>query len=224
MGETPASPAFATRWDLLLAWVLIGVDRASGVFSGSEPEPGRQAVCVWTSDAAITEALHVESWDVRQIKVRDLVAMLPAGIGLQVDPGLPSGLTLAAADVAGLRELVPPFPPGAATLHAWAGPDAAVRDALVAATAGRVRELHAFGYTVADSPVLGCLAHDASVDDADAVGAALEAALSATTDPRALGVPTVSIVRLDDVPPSVRHALGREHVLLRERPRRRWRR
>lgn len=224
MGESPDAQVFATRWDLLLAWVLIGVDRASGVFSGSEPEPGRQAVCVWTSEAAITEALHVESWDVRQIKVRDLVAMLPAGIGLQVDPGIPTGLTLAADDVAALRGLGAPFPPGAAALHAWAGPTGAVRDALVAAATGRVRELRAFGYTVGDSPVLGCLAHDAPAEDADAVGAALEDALSATTTPAALGVPTVNIVRLDDVPAALRDQLGDEHALLRERPRRRWRR
>jgi hypothetical protein len=222
VGESPEAPVFATRWDLLLAWVLIGVDRASGVFSGSEPEPGRQAVCVWTSEAAITEALHVESWDVRQIKVRDLVAMLPPGIGLQVDPGSPSGLTLGAADVAALQELVPPFPPGASALHAWSGPSDDVRDALVAATQGRVRRLVAFGYTVGDSPVLGCLAHDASGPDADSVGAALEDALTATTTPAALGVPTVNIVRLDDVPPALRDRLGDEHALVRERRRRRW--
>lgn len=221
MGETPA---FATRWDLLHAWVLIGVDRASGVFSGSEPEPGRQAVCVWASRDAITEALHVESWDPRRIRVRDLVAMLPAGIGLQVDPGLPSGITLTSAEVSALRELVPPFPPGEPALHAWAGPTGAVRDALVAAASGRVRALHAFGYTVGDSPVLGCLAHDTAPDEVEAVDAALESVLAAAVDADALGVARVDVVRLGDVPAPLRDVLRREHVLLPERPRRRWRR
>lgn len=118
--------------------------------------------------------------------------------------------------MAALKPLVAPFPQGPRALHAWpTAPAGDVRDALVAAVDGRARTLWAFGYTVADSPVLGCLAHDARAHDVDAVGSALEAALSATTDPQVLGVPTVNVVHLATVPPELRAALDDAHVLHR---------
>ncbi|AWB92865.1 hypothetical protein [Aeromicrobium chenweiae] len=215
-------PVFATRWDFLFAQVLIGVDRSTGVFSGSEPVPGRQLVCVWTSKARADDALHSESWDVRKISVRRLLAMLPAGIGVQVDPGDPSGMTASADYTAQVKRYLEPFPAGTTLRRtAWDGLDASVCNALATAGAGHVRTLYAFGYTVDDSPTLGCLAY---VAEDDTAGEVLEAALDASTSLAALGVPTVHLVALADVPEVLRAELDDADVV---RPARRptfWRR
>jgi hypothetical protein len=213
---------FATKWDFLFAQVLIGVDRTTGVFSGSEPVPGQQMVAVWTSSAIAEDALHVEAWELRPIAVRELLRLLPPSIGVVVDPERPSGMTATAAYVANLKRYLPAFPAGSEVrLAPWESMPDGVRAALVQAVDGRVQELRAFTYSVDDSPLLGCLAHVAlpGVDPAD-VTAATEAALSAATDAQALGLPRVEVVALDDVPDEVRSALGEGHVLHRRRRRR----
>ncbi|MRJ76824.1 hypothetical protein GEV29_09770 [Aeromicrobium sp. SMF47] len=214
---------FATRWDLLFAQVLIGVDRTTGVFSGSEPAPGRQLVCVWTSEARAGEALHLESWDLKKISVRSLLTVLPAGIGIHVDPAVPSGMTASADYVAQLKRYLVPFPDGADVRRApWDGLDASAREALADAADGHVSELYAFGFTVDDSPTLGCLAYVAAGGPAPAD--AVRTTLAASIDLDSLGVPTVIVVPLEEVPEALRATLGDADRVRREKRPRFWRR
>lgn len=209
---------FATRWDFLHATALIGVDRSTGVYSGNEPSPGQQMVCVWTTSEIAEEALHVESWELRPIAVRDLVAMLPPGIGVIVDPERPSGMTASAAYVSALRPLLDPFPADLPLLVGeWGELTGAVREAVVAAGDG-VGELHAFTYRVDDSPPLGCLAVVA--DEMDAAVAALRNAVGAPAD---VGVAAVHVVPLSAVPEEVGTAIGDAFQVLPARRRSRWR-
>lgn len=219
-------PVFPTKWDFLFATVLIGIDRTTGVFSGSEPAPGQQLVAVWTGAEIAEQALHVESWELRPILVRDLLALLPAGIGVQVDPERTSGMTASAAYVAGLKPFAMAFPAGAAVrVTTWDEiPVSALAAVLQTAGERGVRALHAFMYTVDDSPPIGCLAWQAEAPtDPSAVGRALETALLTAADLEALAVVTVRVVPLTDVPSEVRSAVG-EHDLLGRRRRRFWRR
>jgi hypothetical protein len=218
------SGVFATRWDFLFATVLIGVDRTTGVFSGSEPTPGQQMVAVWTGEDIATEALHVESWELRPIAVRDLLAIVPAGVGIVVDPERTSGMTASPAYIANLRQLLPPFPTGTAVqLAVWDGLPTPVLSAVTQALVGHddVSELHAFTYTVDDSPALGCLAYTGG--DGTAADS-IEAALSASADPSDLGVATVNVLDVAALPGEVRAALGDRFVVHRVRRPRRWRR
>jgi len=222
-------PLFATKWDFLFASVLIGIDRTTGVFSGSEPTPGQQMVAVWTSDDIATEALHVESWELRQITVRELLALVPQGVGVVVDPEHPSGMTASAAYVANLRPLLSPFPVGAAVrIAAWDELSAPVLGAVTQALAGHdlVSELHAFTYRIDDSPVLGCLAYvtTGSPDETTEMARGLDAALRASADLADLGVATVNVLDVDDLPDEIRAALGQRHVVHRRRRSRPWRR
>ncbi|MBD8608057.1 hypothetical protein IFT73_14460 [Aeromicrobium sp. CFBP 8757] len=219
--------AFATRWDFLFASVLIGVDRSTGVFSGSEPAPGQQMVAVWTSAEIAEEALHVESWELRPILVRDLLPLLPAGVGVQVDPERTSGMTASAAYVAGIRRFAEPFPVDAAVrVTTWDEiPDGALAAVAQAADEQGVRELHALMYTVDDSPPIGCLAWVADESaDPSAVGWALETALLTAAGPADLAVVTVRVLPLSSVPQEIRAAIGDRHVLRRRRRTRFWRR
>jgi hypothetical protein len=217
------SSTFATKWDLLFATVLIGVDRTTGVFSGSEPTPGQQMVAVWTSEEIATEALHVESWELRPIAVRDLLAVVPSGVGIVVDPERTSGMTASPAYVANLKQLLPPFPTGTAVqLGSWDALPAPVLSAVTQALVGHddVRELHAFTYTIDDSPALGCLAYAGS----DCAAGSIEAALSASADPSDLGVATVNVLDVTALPDEIRAVLGDRFVVHRARRARRWRR
>lgn len=210
---------FATRWDFLFATVLIGVDRTTGVYSGNEPTPGQQMVCVWTTTEIAEDSLHVESWELRPIAVRELVAMLPDGIGVVVDPERPGGMTASPAYVSALRQVLDPFPADQPLRVAeWEELTGSAREAVVAAAAD-VRELHAFTYRVDDSPPLGCLAVVA--DQLDVAVAALEDALGA---PAELGVATVRVVPLTAVPAEVLTAVGDAFRIVPPRRRSRWRR
>lgn len=218
------SSVFATRWDFLFATVLIGVDRTTGVFSGSEPTPGQQMVAVWTSEDIATESLHVESWELRPIAVRDLLAVVPSGVGIVVDPERTSGMTASPAYVANLKQLLPAFPVGTAVMiSTWeelAGPVlSAVKQALTAHE--DVTELHAFTYRIDDSPALGCLAYTGS--DGSVAGP-IEAAVSASADPSDLGVAAVNVLDVAALPDEIRAALGDGFVVHRARRARRWRR
>jgi hypothetical protein len=218
---------FATKWDFLYSTVLIGVDRTTGVFSGSEPAPGQQMVAVWTSTEIAEQALHVESWELRRIEIRDLLRVLPDGIGVAVDPEHASGMTASASYVAQLKRYVEAFPAGSQVrLDDWSAMPAGVREALVqAASTHDVSELFAFTYAVDDSPMLGCLAF-ATVPGADdsSVADALEAALVAAADQEALGLAAVNVLGLDDVPQEVGAVLGDAQVIHRRRRPGRWRR
>lgn len=210
---------FATRWDFLHATVLIGVDRSTGVYSGNEPSPGQQMVCVWTTTEIAEEALHVESWELRPIAVRDLVTMIPPGVGVIVDPETPSGMTASSAYVSALRPLLGAFPSDLPLLVGeWAELSGVAREAVISAAAG-VRELHAFTYRVDDSPPLGCLAVAAD-EPAEAV-AALEHAVGAPAD---VGVAAVHVVPLSAVPAEVATAIGDAFQIVPARRRSRWRR
>lgn len=220
-------PVFATKWDFLFAWVLIGVDRTTGVWSGTTSAGGDDLVAVWTDESFATEALHVEAWELRKIKVRDLLGMLPAGIGVVIDPERPTGLTCSPSYVANLKRYVSAFPPGESVVRVGAWDLAEqVRVAVlqVASDTAHLQELHAFAYSVDDSPLLGCLAYVAETGcDTVALTRALEAALEATTDIPALGFPTVNMLALSDVPEQVRQGLGDDHVIHRRRRRGFWR-
>lgn len=220
---------FPTKWDFLYASVLIGVDRSTGVFSGSEPVPGQPMVCVWTSDDAATDALHVESWDIKQIKVRVLLSLVPDGYGIVVDPERPSGMTATAAYVAQLKPFVAPFPEGAKIrVSRWSGFSTAVRRAVIGAVSDQdlVRELYAFSYTVDDGPLLGCLAYvlSGTPPEITTTTRALESALVNAADLETLGVSAVNIVGLDEVPDRVRARLSGTHLIHRRRRSRPWRR
>ncbi|MGJ9422851.1 hypothetical protein [Aeromicrobium sp. CF3.5] len=189
-----SGPVFATRWDFLLARVVIGVDRATGVFSGSETVPGRQMVCVWSQMDLATDALHVESWDLLPIAVRDLLPLLPGGVGVVVDPERPTGMTASASYVGQLKPYVAPFPAGSEVrLADWDLPEALL-DAL--------GDVHSFGYTVDDSPMMGCVVHTSGVPGP------VEAALSAWGEPAALGAAIVHVLEPGDLPEEVRAALA----------------
>ncbi|MET0930199.1 MAG: hypothetical protein ABWX74_11805 [Aeromicrobium sp.] len=227
------SGLFATKWDFLHASVLIGVDRSTGVFSGSEPAPGQQMVCVWSTDEIATDALHVESWDIRQIRIRDLLTMIPDGIGVVVDPERPSGMTASAAYVANVRRLIPPFPVGAAVrLQRWDALPVEVRTDFGRSVVDEVsdldvvRELYSFTYTVDDSPAIGCLAYIVRGSHEDTVAAtrALEAAVADKVDLATLGVATIHVLSLEDLPAEVRSAIGDSHRIHRRRRSRPWRR
>jgi hypothetical protein len=222
-----SGPVFATKWDFLFGRVLIGVDRTTGVFSGSEPAPGQQMVAVWTSAEVAEQALHVESWELRPILLRDLLTLLPAGVGVQVDPERPSGMTASAAYVAGLKPFAVAFPVGAALrVTTWDEiPEGAVAAVVQAGDQHGVRELHAFMYTVDDSPPIGCLAWVAEPSASD-VDRSLETALLTAADPASLGVVTVRVLGLPAVPDEVRAALADRYLLRGTRRRRAafWRR
>jgi hypothetical protein len=224
---------FATKWDFLHASVLIGIDRSTGVFSGSEPTPGQQMVCVWSSDEIATDALHVESWDIKQIKMRDLLTMIPDGVGIVVDPERASGMTASPAYVAQVRRFVPAFPVGAAIRIEPRDarprvPRKAILDVAIDAVSDVdvVRELHFFVYTVEDSPPVGCLAYvvTGSHEDVLAAAHALEAALADKDDVAALGIATIRVLSLDDVPAEVRSSTGDRYRIYRRRRSRVWRR
>ena len=216
-------PVFATKWDFFFATVLIGVDRTTGVFSGSEPTPGQQMVAVWTSEAIATEALHVESWELRQITIRELLRVLPDGIGVAVDPEHPSGMTASSSYIAQLKRYRTAFPAGTQVrLDGWGSMADGVRDELVRSASAdeRVLEVHAFTYAVDDSPLLGCLALVVAPDaDAGAVASTIDEALTAGAGSAGTGLPVVHVIALDEVPDEVRAALGDAHVLYRRRRR-----
>jgi hypothetical protein len=203
-------PVFATRWDFLFARVVIGVDRATGVFSGTELAPGRQMVCVWSQLDLATEALHVESWELRPIQVRDLLTILPSGVGVVVDPERPTGMTASASYVAQVKHLATPFPEGSEVrLVAWELPPQLRRD---------VSDAHVFGYTVDDSPLIGCVV--AAPGTAAAVQAELSDWRRSDGGDRAdLGVAIVHVLEPADLPDEVRGALAPAR-----RSPRRWRR
>ena len=220
------SAVFATRWDFLFASVLIGVDRTTGVFSGTEATAGQQMVAVWTSAEIAEQALHVESWELKPILVRDLLTLVPDGIGVQVDPETTTGMTASPAYVAGLKPFTAAFPVDVAVrVTTWDEIPAGAAAAVVqAAENARVTALPAFMYTVDDSPPIGCLAWDAGDDvDRSVVSRSLESALLTAASPAALGVVTVRVLPLADVPPEVRAAVVGNDLV--RRPRRRlWRR
>jgi hypothetical protein len=193
--------AFATRWDFLLATVLIGVDRTTGVFSGAEAS-GQQMVAVWTSQ-----------------EIRELLALVPAGIGVVVDPERTTGMTASPAYVAALRPLLGDFPADRPLQVAvWDELEAPERAAVLAAADGH--EVHAFAYRIDDSPALGCVAVGG-----DASQHVLDAVEQAVGDPASAGVAAVRAVRLTVVPLEMREAVG-DAFRLRP-PRRRagfWRR
>ncbi|MET1036671.1 MAG: hypothetical protein ABW075_00265, partial [Aeromicrobium sp.] len=161
------------------------------------------------------------------ITVRELLRLLPDGIGVAVDPERASGMTATASYVAQLKRYVAAFPPGSEVrLADWAALPDGVREAL-SQTAAQLEliELRAFTYAVDDSPLLGCLAY-VGAPGAETAGVvdALGAALSAATDLVALGLPTVNILSLAEVPDEVRAALGDAQVIHRRQRSRRWRR
>jgi hypothetical protein len=209
--------AFATRWDFLLATVLIGIDRTTGVFSGAEAS-GQQMVAVWTSQEVAEQSLHVESWELRPIAVRDLVALVPAGIGIVVDPERTTGMTASPAYVAALRPLLDAFPADhPLQVAAWDELETPARDAVLAAADGR--EVHAFAYRIDDSPALGCVAVGG-----DASQHVLDAVQHAVGGPGSAGVAAVRAVRLTEVPLEMREAVGDAFKVHPPRRRGFWRR
>lgn len=217
---------FATKWDFLFARVLVGIDRSSGVWSGSEPAPGQQMVCVWSSETLATDALHIESWELTWIPVRELLALVPAGIGVVVDPERPSGMTASATQVAQLKMLTAPFPPEAALrVSSWDELTGGPLDSIVGAAAASqtVSEVRAFVYTIDESPALGCLAFTfvGDQDDPDIVSTAVEVVGRRPAD---VGVKTVNVLGWHEVPAEIRAALPDGFVIYRRKRPRPWRR
>ncbi len=151
-------------------------------------------VCVWSQLDLATEALHVESWELRPIAMRDLLTLLPSGIGVVVDPERPTGMTASASYVGQIKPYVAPFPAGSdIRLHDWHLPPALLE------SLGDVRP---FGYTVDDSPMVGC------VVDSSADPRGVESALAAWGAPADLGVPCVHVLEPEDLPDEVRSRLA----------------
>jgi hypothetical protein len=215
-----SAPVFATKWQFIYAWVLIGVNRTSGQFFGSQTRAGDSVVCVWTTDEGATAAVPGDIFDIQQIKVRDLLAMLPAGVGVVIDPGSDSGLTIEPDYVVDLKRFVHPFPGGARLeFKVWLDLPDAVRDAIVREVAARpfIEEVRAFLYTVDDGPYLGCIAYrtQGGHESQDSAIGAINRALPG--DLAELDVASVSIVGLVDVPDNVRRDLPPETLIFSAR-------
>lgn len=213
-----STPVFATKWQFVYAWVLIGVDRASGSFCGGRSDSGDDIVYVWTTDPGAAAALPEDVFAIQQITVRDLLALLPAGTSVVVDPGSESGMTVEADLVVDLKRYVHPFPGGAVLeCKVWDDLPATVRDAVVREVAARpfIEEVRAFLYTIDDSPYLGCIAYSTSAgpEGQDSAIGAISGAMPA--DMTQLDVASVSVVGLVDVPDDVRRALPPETLMYR---------
>lgn len=211
-----SAPVFATKWQFVYAWVLIGVDRRSGSFCGGTSASGDDVVYVWTTDDGAAAALPEDVFAIQQITVRDLLALLPAGVSIVVDPGSESGMTVEADLVTDLKRYVHPFPAGAVLeFKAWIDLPDHVRDAIVREVSARpfIEQVRAFLYTVDDGPYLGCLAYttQGGPDGQDSAIGAISRALP--TDLAELDVASVSIVGLADVPEDVREALPPETLI-----------
>jgi hypothetical protein len=216
-------PVFATKWDFLFARVVLGVDRSTGTWSGSTSSQGDDMVCVWTSEALATEALHVESWALRQVAVRTLLATLPSGVGVVIDPERTSGMTCSPAYVASLKRYVEAFPSAEAVVRVgeWDLPSD-VRDGLRMTAAGtpHLRALHAFVYSVDDSPLLGCLVYEIDEGcDADALTAELGRQLASAGRLPGPDLATVNMLSLAAVPEQVRATLAEAAYLVHPRKR-----
>ena len=203
-----------SRWEFLLGWVLIGVDRAEGRFSAGETPGGAMAVAVFTDEQTAAEALPIDVFEVRTISVRDLLLMMPPGYGVVVDAGGARPIALEASEVIELSRFTHPFPADTeCRIELWSGlPDAAraaLRDA-VAAVEGSGRAW-ALTYTLDDSPVLGCLAfEDRDEETGRAVAEAIVetlGAVEAAGPVEGLGVATVNIVPLSEMPEALAAAL-----------------
>lgn len=183
-------------------------------------------VCVWSSESIATEALHIESWELKPISVRELLALVPAGVGVVVDPERPNGMTASSSQVAQLKRLIAPFPPDVALrVTSWDELVGPALDGIVEAAADNetVHEVRAFAYTIDESPVLGCLAYTFVGDAADdeALSAAFDLVGEKSAD---LGVRAANVLSWPDVPSEIRAALPDGFVIYRRKRPRLWRR
>ncbi|WP_310962036.1 hypothetical protein [Nocardioides terrisoli] len=201
---------FPTRWDFILATVLIGVNRTDGTFYSVPGTGGEPTVGVFTTEEAALSAPD-ETFDKQAIAVSRLLAMLPAGIGVTVNPGSPGGdagesMHVDPRMVQGLRAILPPLPAGTSLeFRPWLALPAEVGSAVRDAVSGvpGIRAVWALTYTIDDSPHLGLFAYDA--DDADSATVdAIAQALDATADLARLDVASVQIVGYADLPDDVR--------------------
>lgn len=213
-----SAPVFATRWQFLFSWLLIGVDRGDGTWAGGPQPDGTPSVVVWT-DPSLVDAPS-ERFQVAQLTARQLVQTLPAGVGVTVNPGREDSMLVDAAEMDRLRGLCHPFPGGLPIeFKTWTDLPASVAAGIAAAVEARpfITEVRAFLYTIGDSPYLGCLAYesDGGTESQESTTAELERVLSSSADLAALDVATVNIVGLIDLPAGVRDDLPPETLLYR---------
>lgn len=211
-----ATYVFPTKWHFLVARVLIGVDRDSGVFTGVQQD-GADLVCVWTSEEGVRRDVDEARFDVKQVEVAQLLRMLPPTVGVLVDPGSEGAMRVPPDYAQQLRPLTEPFPVGATlTVRPWVDlPDAVatrIRDGL--AERPFVTGAHALLYAVDDSPYQGIIAYavDGSGESEEsAINAVVRALGDTTLDD--LDVINVRIMAAADLPDDVRAQLPAESVL-----------
>jgi hypothetical protein len=203
-------PVFPTKWHLLAATMLIGVNDETGQILLQTDAEGQPVLPMWTDEDAARAALP-GGYSLRTTLVRERIAELPEGIKIAVDQGQPQAMWLPADYVAALKPLAVPFPAGS-TFKVW--PDlpeeteAAIRAA--ASAYSFVDDVWALVYFVDAGPYQGCLVYstEAGVEGQESVVDALTRALDATPDPAALGVQGVQIVSLRDTPPEVQATIS----------------
>ncbi|MFI5427991.1 hypothetical protein [Aeromicrobium sp. UC242_57] len=221
-----SDPVFATKWDFLFARVLVGIDRSSGVWSGSEPAPGQQMVCVWSSEVRATDALHVESWELKWISVREAPGPGASGHRRRGRPRAPrrdDGQRSAGRPAQAPRRAVPARGGCAGHVLGRAGRTPPRPAVAAAASSETVSEVRAFVYTVDESPALGCLAYTFVGGDDDPAVVATAVDLVGR-NPVGLGVKAVNVLAWPDVPAEIRAALPDGFVIYRRKRPRRWRR
>jgi hypothetical protein len=212
--------AFATKWHFLAATVLIGVDRTSGVFTGTSGEHG-DLVCVWSTEQGYRDAVDHQRFEVRDMAVSALLRMLPTTVGVLVDAGSEDSMRFDPAYVRMLVPLLVPFPAGTRVrCGQWSDLPAVIGDRIRAAMPALpfVRAVHALVYTVDDSPALGALVYDVAGPPAEQQAAATEIArsLDGVTMPQ-LHVVAAKILGSLDLPEELRAQLPVESVVYARR-------
>lgn len=194
------APVFPDPWDFVTAWVLVVADGSGRLELLQDPEGG-MTLAVRT-DLAEAQRRLPEGKRLVQAPVGELLAGLPEGVSISVDPGAESGMHVPADLVVGLRRLLAPVPDGA-SLARWDDLPADVSERLAGASGGGV-QVWAVAVEVPDGPRLGLLAHDAPSDEPETRGAVETALLGALEgrEPRDLGVVGVRVAGLDQLPES----------------------
>ncbi len=213
-----SAPAFASKWQFVYAWVLIGVNRVTGSLASGTSATGGDVVHVWSADARAVAVLPEDVFAIQQITVRDLLSLLPDGVGVMVDPGSEAGMTIEPDLVVELKRYIHPFPGGTQLqFKIWHDLPGRVRDAVLHEVAARpfIDEVRAFLYTIDDGPYLGCIAYSttAGPEGQDSAIGAINTALEQTADLRELDVASINVVGLVDLPGTTRADLPPETLI-----------
>ncbi|GAA1936033.1 SseB family protein [Nocardioides marmoribigeumensis] len=193
-----SAPVFPDPWDFLTAWVLVVADGSGRLQLLQDPDGGTTLPV--RTDLEEAQRRLPPGHRLLQAPVGELLAGLPEGVSVSVDPGSESGMHVPADLVVGLRRLLAPVPDGS-SVGPWTDLPADVSRRLAGSTAQGV-QVWALAVDVPDGPRLGLLVHDVAHDDQEARGAAEGALLGALEgrEPSDLGVAGVRVAGLDQLP------------------------